>query len=224
MSAKLERRLAASGILNPRHEGVSVREREVIVGVRAEVDDVLQFTLQQSGARVRTKDRPLGPNGNGYLSGSGHILRQGGVDLWPRGNQRLLRGDLDNMVMMALRKEPERRYASVEQLAEDVGRYLDGRPVMAQKDTVGYRVRKFVRRHRIGVGMASAFVLLLIGFSVVTALQARTVARERDSAQAERDAAQVERDKAEQVVQVLVDLFETSNPTLPGSCGVCSFF
>ena len=131
--------------------------------------------------------------------------------------QRLLRGDLDNMVMMALRKEPERRYASVEQLAEDVGRYLGGRPVMAQKDTVGYRVRKFVRRHRIGVGMASAFVLLLIGFSVVTAWQAQTVARERDAAQAERDAAQVERDKSEQVVQVLVDLFETSNPTVvPG--------
>ncbi len=124
--------------------------------------------------------------------------------------QRLLRGDLDNMVMMALRKEPERRYGSAGQLAEDIDRYLGGRPVIAQKDTLGYRARTFVRRNRVGVGVAALFVLVLIGFSVVTALQAQTVARERDTAQAERD-------KSEQVVQVLVNLFQTSNPTVvPG--------
>ncbi|MFQ5571675.1 MAG: tetratricopeptide repeat protein [Rhodothermales bacterium] len=124
--------------------------------------------------------------------------------------QRLLRGDLDNIVMMALRKEAERRYVSAGQLGEDVDRYLAGRPVIAQKDTLGYRARTFIRRNRVGVGVAATFVLLLIGFSVVTAWQARTVARERD-------AAQTERDKAEQVVQVLVNLFASSNPTIvPG--------
>ncbi len=124
--------------------------------------------------------------------------------------QRLLRGDLDNIVMMALRKEAERRYASAGQLGEDVDRYLAGRPVIAQKDTLGYRARTFIRRNRVGVGVALAFVLLLIGFSGVTAWQARTVAQERD-------AAQTERDKAEQVVQVLVNLFASSNPTIvPG--------
>ena len=124
--------------------------------------------------------------------------------------QRLLRGDLDNIVMMALRKEAERRYASAGQLGEDVDRYLVGRPVIAQKDTLGYRARTFVRRNRVAVGASAVFVLLLIGFSVVTAWQAQTVARERD-------AAQIERDKAEQVVQVLVNLFQSSNPTLvPG--------
>ena len=124
--------------------------------------------------------------------------------------QRLLRGDLDNVVMMALRKEADRRYASAGQLSEDVDRYLAGRPVIAQKDTLGYRVRTFVRRNRVGVVVATAFVLLLIGFSVVTAWQAQTVAHERD-------VAQTERDKAEQVVQVLVNLFQSSNPNLvPG--------
>ena len=124
--------------------------------------------------------------------------------------QRLLRGDLDNIVMTALRKEADRRYASAGQLSEDVDRYLAGRPVIAQKDTLGYRVRTFVRRNRVGVVVATAFVLLLIGFSVVTAWQAQTVAHERD-------AAQTERDKAEQVVQVLVNLFQSSNPNLvPG--------
>ena len=124
--------------------------------------------------------------------------------------QRLLRGDLDNIVMMALRKEAERRYASAGQLHEDVDRYLAGRPVTAQKDTLGYRSRTFIRRNRVGVGVATVFVLLLVGFSVVTAWQAQTVARERD-------AAQTERDKAEQVVEVLVNLFASSNPTVvPG--------
>ena len=124
--------------------------------------------------------------------------------------QRLLRGDLDNVVMMALRKEAERRYGSAGQLGEDVDRYLAGRPVIAQKDTLGYRVRTFVRRNRVGVAVAIAFVLLLIGFSTVTAWQAQTVVHERD-------VAQTERDKAEQVVQVLVNLFQSSNPNLvPG--------
>jgi serine/threonine-protein kinase len=120
--------------------------------------------------------------------------------------RRQLRGDLDNMVMMALRKEPARRYASAGQFAEDIERYLTGRPVIAQRDTLEYRLRKFVRRHRAGVATAAAFVLLLLSFSVVTLLQARTVARQRDLAQAERD-------KAEQVAQMLIDLFKGSDPT-----------
>jgi len=124
--------------------------------------------------------------------------------------RRRLRGDLDNIVMKALRKEPARRYGSAEQLGEDIGRHLDGRPVLAQKDTVGYRMGKFVRRHRIGVAMTAVLVVLLLGFSIVTAQQARELARERDSAE-------LERDRAEQVVQVLVNLFETSDPTkVPG--------
>ena len=113
--------------------------------------------------------------------------------------RRTLQGDLDNVVMMALRKEPERRYASAEQLAEDLGRYLDGHPVIARKDTLVYRASKFVRRNRLGVTAGAAFVLLLVGFSVVTASQARRLARERD--------------RAEQVSAFLASIFAAANPT-----------
>ncbi len=119
--------------------------------------------------------------------------------------RRHLRGELDNIVMMALRKEPARRYGSAEQLGEDIARHLDGRPVLAQKDTVGYRMGKFVRRHRIGVAMTAVLVVLLLGFVVFTAQQAGKLARERDKAQ-------LERDKAEQVVQIMADLFQGSDP------------
>jgi serine/threonine-protein kinase len=79
----------------------------------------------------------------------------------------LLRGDLDTIVMMALRKEPSRRYASAEQFADDIGRYLAALPVRARADTWGYRVTKFVRRHAAGTVLAAGAVLLLAGAVVV---------------------------------------------------------
>ena len=70
-------------------------------------------------------------------------------------SQRALRGDLDNIVLMAMRKEPSRRYASVAQFSEDIRRHVEGLPVVARKDTVGYRSAKFIRRHRVGVAAAT---------------------------------------------------------------------
>jgi serine/threonine protein kinase len=72
--------------------------------------------------------------------------------------RRQLHGDLDNIVLMAMRKEPERRYASVEQFSEDIRRHLEGRPVLARRDTFGYRAQKFVSRHRAGVATAVAVI------------------------------------------------------------------
>ncbi len=74
-----------------------------------------------------------------------------------------LRGDLDNIVLMALRKEPSRRYASVEQMAEDIRRYLEGLPVNARKATFGYRVNKFVRRNKAVTAVAALLLLSLLG-------------------------------------------------------------
>jgi tetratricopeptide (TPR) repeat protein len=91
--------------------------------------------------------------------------------------QKLLRGDLDNVVMMAMRKEPERRYQSVEQFSEDIRRHLDGRPVIARKDTVGYRTSKFVRRNRVGVAAAALVVLSLIGGIIATGWEAHRANR-----------------------------------------------
>jgi len=90
-----------------------------------------------------------------------------------------LKRDLDNVVLMALRKEPERRYASVERLAEDLRRFLEGRPVAARKDTLAYRTGKFVTRHKAGVAAAGLATLLLAGTTVAALREAREARRER---------------------------------------------
>lgn len=77
-----------------------------------------------------------------------------------------LRGDLDNIVSVAIRKEPERRYASVERLGEDIHRYLENRPVLASRGTVQYRFSKFIRRHKAGVaGGVVATIAAIAGVS-----------------------------------------------------------
>ena len=119
--------------------------------------------------------------------------------------RRALRGDLDAIVLAAMRKEPDRRYASVDQLAGDVRRYLKRMPVTARRDGRAYRTGKFVRRHRAGVAAATLAVVVLVGFSVVTGIQAA-----RLRAQAERIA--IERDRARQVSAFLVDLFRSADP------------
>ena len=85
-----------------------------------------------------------------------------------RGLARSLRGDLDTIILKAIRKEPERRYASVQALADDLGRNLDGLPVSARPDSLGYRTAKFVRRHAIGVGVASLVLVTLLTSSIVS--------------------------------------------------------
>ena len=91
--------------------------------------------------------------------------------------RRRLRGDLDNIVLKALRKEPERRYASVEALAEDVRRHLEQLPVRARPDTPGYRAAKFARRHRLGLAAAALIAASLLGGLLATAHQARIAER-----------------------------------------------
>ena len=103
---------------------------------------------------------------------------------------RRLRGDLDTIVLMALRKEPERRYASVDHLADDLRRHLGGLPVSAHRDSFGYRFSKFARRHRAGTALGAALALLLAGAVAAVVWQARVSSRQRDEAVAARDQAQ----------------------------------
>ncbi len=98
---------------------------------------------------------------------------------------RQLRGALDAIVMMALRPEPDRRYASVQQFGDDLQRWLDGRTVRAQPDTVGYRLRAFVRRNRLAVAGIAVGVVALIGGTVVSVRQAAVARAERDKARLE---------------------------------------
>jgi serine/threonine protein kinase/Tfp pilus assembly protein PilF len=115
---------------------------------------------------------------------------------------RRLAGDLDVIVLEALQAEPSRRYASVAALAEDLRRFLDGRPVRARPDTFGYRARKFLRRHSAATVGVAAAVLLLVGGVVATSWQAEKARREARRAERVRDA--------------LAGLFEQSSPEASG--------
>ena len=101
----------------------------------------------------------------------------------PRKLRRLLTGDLDTIVLKAIRKEPHRRYASVEQLSEDVRRHLAGLPVSARKDTVGYRAGKFFRRHKTGAAAGVLVLLSLLGGIAATSWEARIARQERQRAE-----------------------------------------
>jgi eukaryotic-like serine/threonine-protein kinase len=126
--------------------------------------------------------------------------------------KRSLGGDLDNIVLMAMRKEPERRYASAEQLAGDIQRFLEGMPVIARRDTVSYRTAKFVRRHWLPVSAAAAAAFIVLAFSVTTYEQSVRIAAERDRVAQQRELAEHERARAEEVSSFLVNLFKLSDP------------
>jgi non-specific serine/threonine protein kinase/serine/threonine-protein kinase len=97
--------------------------------------------------------------------------------------RRALAGDLDTIVLKTLRKEPQRRYPSVEAMAEDIRRHLSGRPVLARPDSFTYRATKFVRRNRLAVGASALVVLSLLAGLVATARQARITRAERARAE-----------------------------------------
>lgn len=131
--------------------------------------------------------------------------------------RRRLEGDVDNIVLMALRKEPRRRYQSALQFAEDIRNHLEGRPVIARRTTVMYRAVKFVNRNRFGVGAAAAvFLALVLGVIGTTMGMRRAVAAEKVAVE--------QRDRAERLFTegralantFIIDFFD-SIKTLPGS-------
>jgi eukaryotic-like serine/threonine-protein kinase len=126
--------------------------------------------------------------------------------------RRTLQGDLDNIVCMAMHKEPERRYGSAQQMASDIQRHLDGKPVIARRDTMSYRSAKFVRRHWLPVSAGLAVCGLTLAFAATTYIQASHIAAERDRVAEQRERAQMERTRAEEVSTFLVNLFRLSDP------------
>ena len=101
----------------------------------------------------------------------------------PEKLSKRLSGDLDNIVLMALRKEPQRRYSSVEQFAQDIRRHLEHLPVIARQDTFAYRASKFIARHKVGVAAAVLVTLALLSATGVTLRQARIARAERARAE-----------------------------------------
>jgi len=111
--------------------------------------------------------------------------------------RRRLGGDLDNIVMMALRKEPERRYSSVDRFADDIRRHLAGRPVRARQNSVAYRARKFLQRRRFEVAGGAMVVASLVVGIVMALSQGRQAEIARQAAESQRKVAEVQRTVAE---------------------------
>jgi serine/threonine protein kinase/tetratricopeptide (TPR) repeat protein len=125
--------------------------------------------------------------------------------LSPQRLRARLSGDLDAIVAMAMRKEPDRRYPSVEALADDLGRHLRGQPVRARHGDWRYNTAKFLRRHVWAVtSVAAAFVALAL-FGGVTAWENHRI-------ELAREATAMERDRAQQVSAFLVDVFSQADP------------
>ncbi|HEY0553828.1 MAG TPA: serine/threonine-protein kinase [Thermoanaerobaculia bacterium] len=112
--------------------------------------------------------------------------------------RRRLQGDLDNIVLMALRKEPRRRYGSAAELSRDLENHLHSLPVVARPDTLSYRTRKFLGRHRAAAAAAAVVALLVAGFIVSLIVQGRRLVRERD--------------KARYALTFLMDTFKDADP------------
>ncbi len=105
----------------------------------------------------------------------------------PRVTRKLLRGDLDNIVLKAIAEEPERRYASAGAMADDIERLLDGRPVIAHPPSRWYRARKFVKRHRGGVAISALFLIAIFSALALALWEANVARHEALRANAVRD-------------------------------------
>ena len=135
-------------------------------------------------------------------------------------NPKLLRGDLDNIVLMALRKEAERRYQSVEQFSEDIRRHLDELPVLAGKDTFGYRTAKFVRRNSVATAAAALVLLSLLGGIVATIWQAQRAKAQEVLAIAEKNRAERRFNDVRRLAHSVLFDYHDAIKDLPGATGV----
>ncbi len=112
---------------------------------------------------------------------------------------RRLRGDLDTIILNALRKDPARRYRSVTALSHDIELHLRSMPILARADSWGYRTGRFLRRHYAAVGVAAATIVMLASFTVALMVQNQRIAEERDTAR--------------EVSQFLEDIFMSQDPS-----------
>jgi eukaryotic-like serine/threonine-protein kinase len=169
--------------------------------LRSKSNEELRRTLRETEPPApSTRLRTLG-------NGAQEIARNRGTD--PGGLQRQLTGDLDSITLKALEKERRRRYGGAAELAEDLRRHLRHEPVVARPPSAGYRLRKYLRRHRVAAGIATGLAVLLVGYAASMAAQARRVAAERDRANRERET-------AERASKFVVDMLRSARPQALG--------
>jgi eukaryotic-like serine/threonine-protein kinase len=157
---------------------------------KAAYDEVLRRLREEDAPKPSTRIRAAGED-------SAVAARNRGGD--PPAVVRQLRGEPDAIALKALERDRGRRYASASELAADIERYLRHEPVTAHAPNAAYRARKYIRRHRLGVTMAAAGVLLLAAFAVVQSIQLRRIRRERD--------------RADRITQFMTGMFKISDPS-----------
>ena len=169
---------------------------ELLVGVlpfdfhRLSYDEMLRRLREQDAPRPSAKLSTMGRE-------STLTAQKRGADLPTLARQ--LRGDADAITLKALEKDRARRYATPSELADDIGRFLRNEPVVALPASTGYRARKYIRRHRLGVAVAVAGVLLLAAFAFAQTFQLRRITRERD--------------RADRITKFMTGIFQVPNPS-----------
>jgi non-specific serine/threonine protein kinase/serine/threonine-protein kinase len=178
---------------------------ELLVGALPfDIKELRRLGFDEFRRRVR-EDEPPRPSTKVTLSRqeAAGAAKLRGTD--PGALAKRLRGDLDWITMKALEKDRTRRYGSPAELAEDIRRHLRNEPVQARPPSAGYRMGKFVRRHRVGVAAGAVVGALLVAFAAVTFLQNRRLARQIERTNQEAEA-------TNQVTAVLTGLFDLSDP------------
>ncbi len=148
---------------------------------------------------------------------AGRLPEERIAELYGRGIEsrqlvRTLSGDLDLIIATALQREPARRYATAAALADDLQRWLEGRPIAARADSASYRLGKFVRRHRLGVAATVLIVLSLLGGLGAALWQAQLARNEALRADLERGKAERELARSERVKDFILTLFREQDP------------
>ena len=151
--------------------------------------DVLRRMREEDAPRPSTRVRTMGEQ-------SSISAQNRGTDV--PALRRQLRGDADAITLKALEKERRRRYGSPSEFAADITRYLRNEPVAAHPPSFGYRARKYVRRHRIGVLVGAVGVLMVVGFVIAQAYQLRNIRRQRD--------------RADRISEFMTSMFKVSDP------------
>jgi eukaryotic-like serine/threonine-protein kinase len=169
---------------------------ELLVGVLPL--DFRELSFEEMLRRLRQEDT-LRPSSKVRALGERSITSAQNRRTEPETLRRQLRSDLDAITLKALEKERSRRYGTPSELAADIGRHLRNEPVLARPASVGYRARKYIRRHRLGVAVATGLVMLLASFAIVQGIQLRRITRERD--------------RADRVTNFMTGMFKVSNPS-----------
>ena len=154
------------------------------------IDEVLRQLRQEDPPSPSTKLDPR-------TKTSAAVAELRGAE--PRQLVSLLHGDLDAITLKAIERDRTRRYGTPSEMAADIRRYLNNEPVLAQPASASYRVKKYARRHRVGVSVAAGLMSLLAGFVVLQAMQLRRITRERD--------------RANRITDFMTRMFKVSDPS-----------